>query len=341
MKAVSNRARIILVAVFVVILSVTHYTADALHWEYLHTDYQHYLYHAFFFLPLILAGFWFGLRGAVITSLIITAANLPDVLHHIHAFSPLKFYYLLQVGIYNIVAVSLGILRDRERKEQERSRMDENLAAMGKALSCVAHDMKTPLIAIGGFSQMLLKNMDDKDPGRAKLEIVVKEARRLELMVKEMLDFSRPLELHKSEEDMCRLIEESLAVVHDLAEQKQVRIQCAPATLPHISMDCMRMKQVIINLVINAIEASPQGEAVVVSSFREANNIIVDVRDRGDGIPADKKDTIFSPFFTTKKEGTGLGLPIARKIIDAHLGRLEMFTAPEKGIVFRVSLPLL
>ncbi len=326
MAAVNNRKRTILLASLVLVLSIAHYCVSSLS-----KDYFQYLYHAFVFLPLILAGFWFGLKGAVATSVAVTLVNFPSLLKHSDKFTPMEFYDLLQLGIYNVVAVSLGILRDRERKVAKRLLEDESLAAMGRALSGVAHEMKTPLIAIGGFSQMLLRNMPEGDPGRDKLGIIVKETRRLEIMVKEMLDFSRPLELHESEEDVFRLIEECLEVVHDMARQRQVMVRCVPAALPHIRVDPMRMKQVFINLVINAIEASPAGETVTVSGVSEGNRIIVDVRDRGDGIPSGKKEAIFSPFFTTKKEGTGLGLPIVKKIVDAHLGCLKILRAPRQG----------
>lgn len=304
------------------------------------TDYLHHFFHACFFLPLVLAAFWFGLKGALATSLTITLLNLPEVVTHFKSFSPLEFEYMLQMGIYNVMAVCLGILRDRERRQQKRALDAGNLAAIGKAMSCVAHDMKTPLIAIGGFSQMLLKHFQAGDPELEKLEIIVKETRRLETMVREMLDFSRPLELHRSREDMCLLIEESMAIVNEVASAKGVTVFCAPSKSPLVSLDALRIKQVLMNLMMNAVEASPEGETVTVAAYRKGGSIVVDVSDKGEGIPDGRMDEIFSPFFTTKKEGTGLGLPIARKIVEAHEGCLELVKSPGRGLIFRVRLPI-
>jgi two-component system, NtrC family, sensor histidine kinase HydH len=335
MVPISHRSRIFTIAVLVLALTVGHNFGIRSRGDYLH-----HFYHACFFLPLILSAFWFGLKGALATSLTITLLNLPEVVAHFEKFSPLEFEYMLQMGIYNVMAVCLGLLRDRERREQKRSLEAGRLAAIGRAMSCVAHDMKTPLIAIGGFSQMLMKHFDAGDPNLEKLEIIVKETRRLEMMVKEMLDFSRPLELHRSREDMCLLIEESLAVVNEVASTRGVIIFCTPSSSPLISLDPLRIKQVLINLMINAVEASPAGETVTVAAYRKGRSIIVDVSDKGEGIPNGKTDEIFSPFYTTKKEGTGLGLPIARKIVEAHDGRLELLQNSGRGLIFRVRLPI-
>ena len=102
----------------------------------------------------------------------------------------------------------------------------------------------------------------------------------------------------------------------------------------------LRLKQCIINLLVNAIQASPEGEKVVVSTSVRDGLVNVDITDRGKGIPPEKEEEVFVPFFTTKSDGTGLGLPIARKIAEAHGGSLQVLKAPVKGATFRVSLPV-
>jgi signal transduction histidine kinase len=98
------------------------------------------------------------------------------------------------------------------------------------------------------------------------------------------------------------------------------------------------MKQALINLLTNAIDASPEGEIVTVSSYQKGGKIIIDVSDHGCGVPIDRKEEIFSPFFTTKEHGTGLGLPIAKKIVEAHNGSMEVLENRQKGAIFRVML---
>jgi len=238
------------------------------------------------------------------------------------------------------VAVVIGGLREREKTMQRRLHEAGRLAAMGKAVSGLAHDLKTPLIAIGGFSRLIQRNLGEDSPHREKLGIIVEEVQRLERMIKEMLDFSRPLELHRSHEDMSKVISQSLAIVSNLAQERKVRVEWQSSqNLPLISFDAARMKQALINLLINAIEASPEEETVAVYSYQKGRKIIIDLSDRGCGIPAGKKEEIFPPFFTTKESGTGLGLPIAKKIIEAHQGYLEVLQNREKGVIFRIRIP--
>jgi len=160
-------------------------------------------------------------------------------------------------------------------------------------------------------------------------------------MVKEMLDFSRPLQLQKSKEDIGRIIAESVAIVGSSANARRVRITSATAReVPAVSIDSDRFEQVLVNLLMNAIQASPEGEEVTVTSFAEGPRLIIDVKDCGCGIPLDKRTEIFEPFMTTKKEGTGLGLPIAKKVVEAHGGQMEVMDNKQAGVTFRIRIPL-
>jgi signal transduction histidine kinase/DNA-binding response OmpR family regulator len=253
------------------------------------------------------------------------AANKKEVYEN----SDVRQVTLLMDGMWKLV--------QRERAEK-KLRESESLAAIGRALSGVAHDMKTPLIAIGGFTNLVQRDMDENDPKRARLEIVMKETRRLESMVKDMLDFSRPLELNQSVEDINRVVGECLELTRGLAEEKKVTIR-EVSSVNSVSFDPMRMKQALINLITNAVHASPEGEAVTISCISENGNLMVDVIDHGPGIPQEKRDAVLLPFFTTKKEGTGLGLAIVKKIVEAHQGHLLILDNPDRGLTFRMMMP--
>ena len=289
----------------------------------------------------MLAGFWFGLRGGLGTSLSITIFYIPFTFMHWEGFSGGDFNNLMEMVLYNSVGVILGILRDRERAVQRRLREFEGLASVGKAVSALAHDLKTPLIAIGGLSRSVLKNLEKDGSSRKKIDVIIEETRRLEYMVKEMLDFSRPLELRRSMVDINQVVSQSLAIIADTAQKRRVKVQIySSQDLSLISFDPPRMKQVLINLLMNAIEASPVGGTVSVHKYQKRRKLIIDVSDSGCGIPIDKKEEIFFPFFTTKEDGTGLGLPIAKKIVEAHGGCLEVLENPERGVTFRVIIPV-
>jgi two-component system sensor histidine kinase HydH len=337
MKLTKNKAKTIIIGVLIIAIGFIHLIT----WQH---QYPYYIvYREFYFIPLIMAAFWFGLRGALITSLLIAAFYIAFTLVELTGFIPSKFDTIMEILLLNGMAIVLGILRDRERIARQRSEKAESLAAIGKAISAVAHDMKTPLIAIGGFSRQLLKKLRENDPNREKLNIILQEAQRLENMVKDMLEFARPINLELAREDVNKLIIDSLPIVQGVAQKKggKVETQLSP-DIPQVDFDAMRMKQVVINLVLNAIEASPETESVIVRTFHEKGNIIIDVIDHGHGIPADQKEDIFTPFFTTKKEGVGLGLAIVKNIVDAHHGSVKFFENrnPSQGVTFRITLPL-
>ena len=324
-----------LIAILLVGISSLHYGTDNSH------RYLHIFYRELYFLPIVLAAFWFGLRGALATSLTITALFVPFMLTHWQSFSPDDFSLAMDKLLYNIVAVILGALMDRERIWHKRMLEAEGLAGMGKAVASVAHDMKTPLIAIGGFTSLVQKKFKKDDPNYGKLNIVIGETRRLENMVMQMLDFSRPLELDRSQADINKMIQESIAVVSEAPESSKVQIHMHLSNnLPPVSFDVMRMKQALINLLMNAIQASPEGETVTVSTYQKSSYVGIDLSDNGCGIPPGQKEKIFAPFCTTKKGGTGLGLPVTKKIIQAHDGRLELLDNAERGITFRILLPM-
>lgn len=235
-----------------------------------------------------------------------------------------------------------GMWRLIERERARRAlRESENLAAMGRALASVAHDIKTPLISIGGFTKMVQRHLDPASRDFANLGIVLGETERLENMVKDMLDFSKPLELHKSPQDVCGIVRETLALLAGVAKEMGVVLTARlPAGEGRVPIDAMRMKQVLLNLVMNAIQASPRGQTVTVLLRIKDQGVIFDVVDCGCGIPFDKRPEIFSPFFTTKKTGTGLGLSIVKKIVEAHQGHVEVLDNTDAGLTFRVVLPL-
>ncbi len=219
-------------------------------------------------------------------------------------------------------------------------RESESLAGVGRALSSVAHDMKTPLVAIGGFAKIVQGHMAIGSPDWEKMQIIMKETGRLEQMVRNMLDFSKPLDLQKTPEDIYGIMLEAIDIARPLAEKKEIPLLLDSGELVEpVLMDGARVKQAILNLVTNAIEATPKGRPVRLESRKKGRSLIVEVKDCGCGIPVEQRKEIFVPFFTTKKEGTGLGLPIVKKIAEAHHGRVEILDNAEGGVTFRLVLP--
>jgi two-component system, NtrC family, sensor histidine kinase HydH len=308
-----------------------------------HTQYHYYsVYREFYFIPLILATFWFGLRGALLVSGSVTLVYLAFVWTFWQGLSAEKITIFIEIVFLNGTAMVLGLLREREHRERHRTHKMENLATIGKTVSGIAHDMKTPLVAIAGFSRRVLRKLEADDPNREKLAIIYQEAQRLESMVKDMLEYARPLKLCLSPADVNGIIQESMAIVQAMAGEKRVSIESQlSSNISSVYLDPMRMKQVFINLLTNAIQASPPGESISIRSGNQDGRIFIDIADHGPGIPAEQKENIFTPFFTTKKEGIGLGLIMVKNIVSAHGGEVQFFDnpLPATGVTFRIVLP--
>ncbi|MBU1420845.1 MAG: hypothetical protein KKI15_20400 [Proteobacteria bacterium] len=329
-----RNTKITLIVILVVGISLLHYLTDQSRYHY------HVFYGELYFLPIVLAGLWFGLRGALAASLGITGCYLPFVYWHWNGFSPDDFDRMLSVTLYNSIAALIGVLKDREIIAHERLLKAESLVAMGKSLAGVAHDMKTPLVAIGGLARLLQKKFKNDDPDREKSDIIIRQTERLEKMMHNMLTFSKPLALQLSHGSLNEVVQTSLNIVAETAQKKEVTIESLLSPdLPAVAFDAMRMEQVIANLTLNAVQASPEREKVSIQTSMVDNNIVIDVADCGSGISLDHRAKVFDPFFTTKKEGTGLGLAIVRKIVEAHKGSLEISDNAPKGTIFRVMLP--
>jgi signal transduction histidine kinase len=330
-----NTLKVGIIIVLIIVLSIFIFVTRYTQYRY------HSVYREFYFIPLVLAAFWFGLRGALLTSVVISCFYLIFLWSIWYGWSAEKINAFIEIVFLNGMALILGLLREREHRERRRTQKLENLATIGKTVSGIAHDMKTPLVAIAGFSRRILKKLEADDPHREKLTIIYQEAQRLESMVKDMLEYARPLNLRLSLADMNVILQESIAVVKGMAGEKQVTIEGRlSSNIAPLKLD-PRMKQVFINLLTNAVQASPPEETVVITSISEDDRIVIDITDHGPGIAAEQKENIFTPFFTTKKEGVGLGLVMVKNIVAAHGGEVQFFDnpPPATGVTFRVILP--
>ncbi|MFH1059400.1 MAG: HAMP domain-containing sensor histidine kinase [Pseudomonadota bacterium] len=294
-----------------------------------------------YLIPMMLGAFWFGLRGGVAVGLTLVAALLPMALLETERNPRWLVVDALEFAIYMAAGMALGWLRDRERAQQRRMREAESLAAMGRAVSAVAHDMRTPLMTIGGFTTQLRRNLNDDDPAAHKMDIIISQTRRLEHMVQDMLDFSRPLELHPTPVDPAQFLEECLALAEPLATQAAVNLTWRGLGQPGaLHLDGERVQQALLNLIANAVQASPPGSGVtIIVNADRADEVRLEVADQGPGIPHEQRPLVLQPFYTTKREGNGLGLSIVRKIVEAHGGRLEMRENQPRGMIFSLVLP--
>jgi signal transduction histidine kinase len=302
--------------------------------------YHHAVYRTLFYLPLILGSFWFGLKGVLSVCGVVLITFSPYLVMHWERFSVRDLDSLLEGVLFVVSAIILGLLVEREKKADKARLEAERLACIGRAVSEVAHDMKTPLLAIGGFTSQVAKTLEGDNLNRKKLGIVIQETMRLESMVREMLDFGGTLELSFSEANLNQIVFDCMEVSKPVAKEAGVELESHfDSSLPVMSLDASRMKQVILNLMTNAIQASPAGEKITVRTTHENHKVILSVSDCGCGIEEKDREAVFQPFFSTKKGGTGLGLPIVKKIVEAHGGDVSFHPNPGKGVTFAVLFP--
>jgi two-component system sensor histidine kinase HydH len=226
------------------------------------------------------------------------------------------------------------------KRSQDRLLRSERFAAVGQAASYVSHEIKNPLMVIGGFAQQLKRNPDMPPAAVTKLEIISEEVKRLENFLGELRDFSRPAAPVKQEADLNELVRQVVMMMQDAAKDQNIQIMMQLADpLPLVPFDVNQMKQVLINLLKNAMEAMENGGTIIVTTASDDSQVMVAVQDNGKGIDPDILPNIFNPFFTTKKTGTGLGLAVINKIIEDHHGSITVASTPSQGTTFTVALP--
>jgi two-component system sensor histidine kinase HydH len=231
-------------------------------------------------------------------------------------------------------------LKTRELLEsQERLVRSERFAAVGEAASYVSHEIKNPLMVIGGLAQQVERHLEDQS-SKEKLQIIQTEVKRLENFLGDLRDFLRPLPPVKQAIDLNQVIEEVETLMADNARQKGVTLACRRAPrLPQVEVDPNQIKQVLLNLIKNSLEAMDSGGQIILASGADPHQVWFSIQDTGPGMSEEVLEKIFNPFFTTKETGTGLGLAVIHKIITDHHGSIGVESAPGKGAKFLVRLP--
>ena len=236
-----------------------------------------------------------------------------------------------------------GIVRDMTEKQalQEQIIRSERLSALGQLAAEITHEIKNPLMLIGGFAQQLIRVIDDEKHLK-KLNVITDEVTRLEKLLTDLREFHLPKTITFEKVDLKELLQEIYFMLQDDCEKKNIRTELKiddKALL--VTGDRHSLKQVFLNLVKNSMDAMEHGGVLSIQTSLIGDQVEITVADEGCGIPEQDKEKIFSPFFTTKKEGTGLGLCISKRIIEKHTdGSLSMKSKEGKGTSFKISLPV-
>jgi len=236
-----------------------------------------------------------------------------------------------------------GIVRDMTEKRalQEQIMRSERMAALGQLAAEITHEIKNPLMLIGGFVQQLIRVIDD-EKHLQKLNVITDEVNRLEKLLTDLREFHLPKTLASEKVDLKELLQEIDLMLKEDCEKKNIRTELKiddKALL--VTGDRYSLKQVFLNLFKNSMDAMEHGGVLSIRTGLIGDQVKITVADEGCGIPEQDKEKIFSPFFTTKKHGTGLGLCISKRIIEEHAdGSLSMKSREGKGTSFTISLPV-
>jgi signal transduction histidine kinase len=238
---------------------------------------------------------------------------------------------------------ALLIMRDTEsaRRIGDEIEMSRRLSASGRLTRGVAHEVKNPINAIVLHLQLLRNKLAQQEPDTSRhMDIIDTEIRRLDRVVQTLVDFTRPRDLHLEEVDLRRLMDEVAQLAGPDAEQHGVTIERRmPEQRLPIKVDVDLMKQALLNVVINGVQAMTAGGMLTISARRENSAVVAEIRDEGAGIPQDMHDKIFELYFTTKKDGSGIGLAQTYQILQWHYGSVDFESREGSGTVFRFHIP--
>ena len=239
-------------------------------------------------------------------------------------------------------------------QQEERERLRDRLAAVGEMAAVMAHEIKNPLAGIEVMAGLLRRKTKDNEDAQALVGEIINEAKLANAIVQEVLSFVRPVKVQLYPTSVADALGSALTLAEGEAQRGQIVINLSvPPDLPPVGGDIHQLTQVFANLLINAYQAlDGQGRIDVTARLATTTaegalqpdghqavpTVIVDIADNGPGVPPDVAEKIFNPFFTTKPKGSGLGLAVVRKIVDAHDGRIDMSTAEGRGTRFRVTL---
>jgi signal transduction histidine kinase len=360
----SSPTRIVLLIVAIVGISLLHYLTP------LGLPMLHDIFQRLYYLPIILAAFWFGLRGGLACSLGVTIAYFPHILfqwggHAGHLMMDMEKY--LEIVLYNVVGGVTGYLSQQEQARrvelqktaegleescrqlqlqsekigviEEQLRHAEKLSALGELAAVLAHEIRNPLGALRGTAEIL---KDDYQPGDRKyefLDIQIRETERLNRVVEDFLRMARPQPAELRECALREELETVITLVAADARRRGIDLVLEPSPPVVVRADGEKLRQAFLNIVLNALQATPAGGRVTVSLTAGESGHDIRCTDTGSGMTPETQRRLFEPFFTTRTGGTGLGLTITRKIIEAHGGEVLVASEPGRGSTVTVRLP--
>ena len=352
----NRKIKIGIIVVWVLAITILHFSTST---EKMHL---HQVYQRSYYIPIVLAGYWFEIIGGVFTAFGLSVLYLVHIWRDWSHHPDYSFEQYAEIVMYFVIAVLVGYLSQVQRKTHERLekagtklkdayqklnetfdrlRHSDRLASLGRLSAGIAHEIRNPLGSIQGAVDILGQGLSAGDPKSEFAQIAKQEVSRLEKLTGQILQYSKPAPPRRLPINWREIIEAARKLCTDRAQNQGVAISVQTEESPvTILVDPEQVEQVLINILINAVQAQPDGGEINIRNYIEGSESIVAVRDNGRGMNPDQIDSIFDPFFTTKQEGTGLGLAISYQLVKNNGGRIWVTSESGQGACFYIGFPI-
>ena len=348
--------RILFVAAAIVGVSALHYHAATSHLL------LHQLLQRAYYIPLSLVAIWYGWRGGLIAAVFCGVVYIPHIWMAWHMHPEFSASQYIEIGMFFPIALMIGLLSDHERAQRykaeataqqlsevykqlqdsfEQLRRADRLSALGELSAGLAHEIRNPLGAIDGAVQILRRQELASETRDEFAQLAVSEIQRLKNLVNNVLDFGRPNPPRVTDTDPSVLIDSVVKLIGETAKMAGITVKAEASEMKRsLAVDVDQIKQVLLNLGLNAIQAMTPGGTLIYRASLRNDFAELEVVDEGKGIEESDLERIFNPFYTTRPEGTGMGLSIAYRIVNQHNGHIVVRRNTERGVTFLVRLPL-
>jgi signal transduction histidine kinase len=358
----------IFIVITIIIFSSLHYfTTTNIH--FLHDIYQR-----LYYIPIICASVWFGIKGGLSASAVISLIYIGHVVFQWKIMPHMELQKYLEIVLFNLVALITGLLTEREQKLknkyldtadmlkesydklkiqakdmieiEEQLRRADRLTMLGQISAELAHEIRNPLGSILGTAEIIKKDYNKDDKQHEFIEIMLKETKRLNDVLKNFLNFTREGEASDEMTDVNLLIHDAVNFLKLQFDKKNVSVALdLDENIEKIKLDGEQLKQVFFNIIINGVQSMPTGGKLTITTGIKNDDgkdfLCIDFVDTGIGISEKNIENLFKPFYTSKNEGTGLGLSISQKIIEKFDGEITVQSRINAGSTFTVKLPYL
>jgi signal transduction histidine kinase len=334
----------------------------------------HSIHYLLYFLPILMGSIWYGLQGGILIAIAVSILYAPVVVgptgRMVFTSNTQK---ILELVMYNVVGWVTGLLSERERRErdsyrlaaeelqqayerlhrqtdliiekEEQLRKAERLSTLGELAAGISHEIRNPLASIKGAAEILQDNTTPQEKRDEFSQVMLNEIDRLNQVLENYLRLARFQRLNREKANLNDVLRRMLQMMEVQLKRKNISVDTHLAPdLPELSLDVSQMEQAVLNLLLNSAAAMPVGGTLnIASSYQNSDdggNVAVEIRDTGTGIAPEHLPHVFDPFFTTRSNGTGLGLPIVRRILKAHGGLVEISSELGHGTRVTFILPL-